>query len=97
MSLTYQPFANTPEIQNLSKELNTNVGGGERLGSAITGLGMILLAASRARGLKKLGLFISGGTLIYRAVTGRSEIYKYLNRDTNPNHRQVSVDRVGNG
>ncbi len=53
MSLTYQPFAETPELQELSHELHMNVPQTERAVSALAGAALIGAALAR-RGYPEL-------------------------------------------
>jgi len=81
MSLTYQPFAETPAINELEKDLGKNVGSGERTFS--NALGAILLAASMGRrGLSKWLLRLAGGALLARGITGHCAVYSQLGVDT---------------
>ena len=70
MSLTYQPFAQTPEVDRLSHDLQMNLPDGERVLSGVIGFG--LTAAGLARGgLTRWALLLAGGALLRRSLTGQ--------------------------
>lgn len=75
MSLTYQPFASVPEIQALGKDLNKNVGEGERLACIMGAVGSFF-QARRTHGWARLALYATTASLLYRGVTGHCELYR---------------------
>lgn len=80
MSLTYQPFAQTPEVDRLSHDLQMNLPDGERILSGVIGLG--LTGAGLAReGLTRWALLLLGGALLRRSFTGRCPVYQHLELD----------------
>lgn len=89
MSLTYQPFAEMPEIETLSHELHMNVPDDERLLSGLAGIGLVLTALCRA-GSGKWLLLGFGGALLRRAVSGECPLYRHLNWDRR-HHRPSTV------
>ncbi len=80
MSLTYQPFAQTPEVDRLRHDLQMNLPDGERVLSGVIGVG--LTAAGLARGgLARWALLLAGGALLRRSLTGRCPLYQHLELD----------------
>ncbi len=47
MSLTYQPFAQTPAVERLNHDLHMNVSDGERLLGGVLGFGVVAAGLSR--------------------------------------------------
>jgi uncharacterized membrane protein len=85
MPLTFQPFAETPALNELEKDLEKNVGSNERTFS--NALGAILLAASLGRGgLMRWILRLAGGAFLARGITGHCSVYRQLGIDTNAAH-----------
>jgi uncharacterized membrane protein len=97
MPLSYQPFAEAPEIEKVERHLSQNVGSGERLVSGVLGAALVVTGVAR-RGLGGLILAALGGALVYRGVTGRSELYAALDvnsRDRGvPGNRGIKVERI---
>jgi len=58
-----------------------NVGTGERIGSAIAGTVLVMLALARPS-LACIALAIGGATLLERSLTGRSVLYRTLGINT---------------
>ncbi len=80
MSLTYQPFANVPELKTLEADLRMNVSDGERgvswgIGAALLGYGIARDSAWRWPAL------ILGGMLLHRGMTGHCNVYQLLEKD----------------
>src|SRR5687768_9915715 len=90
MALTFQPFAETPEIKILERKLHQNVNKPERIGSVIGGIGLALLGLRRGTlpGLIIAGL---GGALIHRGVTGRCRVYDALDMNTKQSQSNSGV------
>jgi len=80
MSLTYQPFAEAPEVAAIETDLRKNVPDGERIVGAVLGvsLGAVGLSAS---GPARWILLLFGGLLLRRSITGRCEVYQHLEVD----------------
>jgi uncharacterized membrane protein len=76
MSLTYQPFANAPEVKKIEDDLQMNVGDDERIMSAAAGTTLLLTGFTRG-GLGRWLMFGIGAALIYRAWSGRCPWYAY--------------------
>ena len=83
MSLTYQPFADTPEVVELGKEFNKNISDAERVMSM--GLaGALFFAGLRSRGLLSLALHVGAAALCARAVTAHCPAYYRAGISTKP-------------
>lgn len=80
MSLTYQPFAEVPEIQALSHELHMNVSDNERTLSALAGASLFVLGLARSDWSKWVLLGL-GAALVGRGATGQCLGYRALNMD----------------
>ncbi len=80
MSLTYQPFALTPEVDRLSHDLQMNLSDGERVLSGVVGFGLTAAGLAR-RGLSRWALLLVGGALLRRSLTGRCPLYHHLELD----------------
>lgn len=79
-SLTYQPFANTPEVDRLRHDLRMNLPDAERVLSGVIGFG--LTAAGLARGgMTRWALLLAGGALLRRSLTGQCPVYQHLDLD----------------
>jgi len=77
MSLTYQPFAEVPEISELGATLHQNVPETERTVSALSGAAII--AASLMRdGPVRLVLMAAGAALLWRGWTGHCPLYEQI-------------------
>lgn len=81
MSLTYQPFANTPAVEALGKDLKKNVHSGERL-ACILAAGSAFVQARRTSGWRKLVLYASSLGLLYRGATGHCKGYELAGINT---------------
>lgn len=92
MSLTYQPFANAPEVQKIDADLRMNVADDERIISAAAGGGLILAALMRG-GLGRLLLLGAGAALLRRAWTGHCPWYDYQRIDKRHGSRGVRGHR----
>lgn len=92
MSLTYQPFAQIPDVETLSHDLEMNVSEGERFASGL--LAASLAAAALARGgAARWILLLAGGALARRAFTGRCPLYARLDLDRRHARAGVSGNR----
>lgn len=80
MSLTYQPFAEIPEIKALSHELHMNVPDSERTLSTVVGAGLFSLGLVRS-GWRRWALLGLGAALVGRGATGQCPGYRCLNLD----------------
>ncbi|HSJ00956.1 MAG: YgaP-like transmembrane domain [Verrucomicrobium sp.] len=81
MSLTYQPFATIPEVLELGKQLNKNVGEGERLLS-IAGSTALYLLAGQSTGIKSLALYAGAAALFTRGLSGHCPLYYHTGATT---------------
>ncbi len=77
MSLTYQPFAELPEIEKLSDDLYRNVPDSERMVSALAGASLFTLGLG-GTGWTKWLLFGVGAALVHRGATGHCPWYEHL-------------------
>jgi uncharacterized membrane protein len=80
MSLTYQPFAKTPEVDRLQHDLQMNVPEGERMLGGMLGLGLAA-AGLASRGPARWFLLVASGLLLRRSVTGHCDLYEKLELD----------------
>src|SRR5262245_23936257 len=80
MSLTYQPFAETSEINNLRRDLAMNVSEGERVLSSACGIGLIVAGFAR-EGFARWALLALGGAFVRRGVTGHCPLYQQIEQD----------------
>ena len=81
MALTYQPFADVPEVAKLAHELHMNVSDGERLGSGFVAVRFLAAGVGR-RGVSRWALLLLGGVLLLRSLTGKCQVYRELGIDT---------------
>jgi uncharacterized membrane protein len=82
MSLTYQPFADAPDVQKIEDDLKMNVGDDERIMSAAAGATLAVSGLALARGgLGRWMMLGLGAALIYRAWSGRCALYEYQGID----------------
>jgi uncharacterized membrane protein len=95
MSLTYQPFAEVPEVVELGKQLDKNVGVGERwLTLALSGA--LFTAGLRSRGLAAVALHAGALALSARSVTAHCPLYYRMGINTNrpgaatPEHEETT-------
>jgi uncharacterized membrane protein len=79
--LTYQPFAETPAVDDLREDLTMNVPDGERALSAFAGASLIGVAFGRESFLAKIALLALGGALIQRGITGHCPVYSQTARN----------------
>lgn len=77
MSLTFQPFAEIPELDHLRTELYHNVGSKERLGSLAAGVAVVL-AGIPLGAVARSVLLAAGAALVYRAAAGHCPVYERL-------------------
>ncbi len=77
MPLTYQPFAQTPEVDELRRDLSRNVADVERVASVLGGAAMLGLGL-RQRSFGGILLALLGGTLIHRGATGHCKMYEAM-------------------
>jgi len=89
MSLTYQPFAATPEIENLGSDLRMNVPDSERVASAVAGFTFIG-SALRRKGASKWLFLLGGIAFLRRGWTGECPCYRHFAVD----HRHGDVSGV---
>ena len=75
MSLTYQPFAEIPQVEILRTDLRMNVPDSERIFSGILGAGAIAASLPRS-GAARWVLLAAGAALIARAWSGRCLCYE---------------------
>ena len=91
MSLTYQPFAQTPDVDRLSRDLQMNLPDGERVASGVLGLGLAAAALARA-GFARWALLLPGGALLRRSLSGHCPLYQHLDLDRR--HGRSGVPRA---
>jgi uncharacterized membrane protein len=80
MSLTYQPFADAPAVQELKRDLDMNISNNERIVSGLIGAALVGLALAGGRVGKWL-VAAAGIVLVQRGVRGRCEWYRQLGVD----------------
>ncbi|MES2569193.1 MAG: YgaP-like transmembrane domain [Verrucomicrobiota bacterium] len=80
MPLTYQPFAEVPQVEELRQDLQMNVSDNERMISGGIGAGLIAMALSGS-GFSKWLVMLLGGALIHRGLTGQCALYQHLDVD----------------
>ena len=81
MSLTYQPFADIPQLDKIAEDLHMNVSDTERLGSAAAAIAFLALAI-RKRGISRWAALLTGGSLLWRSASGHCAMYDRLGKDT---------------
>ncbi|MDB6154250.1 MAG: putative integral rane protein [Chthoniobacteraceae bacterium] len=77
MPLTHQPFAETPQLDEIRRRLSLNVSFPERLASVLSGVGLLALASRQRSG----GAFLLGAAavaLLHRGTTGHCPAYRAL-------------------
>jgi hypothetical protein len=80
MALTYQPFAESPEIEDINRDLRMNLPDSERLTGGA--LALVLAAAGLVfRGFTRWSLLGLAGTLIARSLSGKCQLYRMLGVD----------------
>lgn len=77
MALQYQPFADVPQLDELKRDLSTNVNLPERIGSALAGAALVAVGL-RARSFPGIIVALLGGGLIHRGATGHCALYDQL-------------------
>lgn len=80
MSLTYQPFAATPELHDLSRDRQMNLPESERVASGVAGFVLIGVGLARS-GASRWLLVAAGVALLRRGWTGFCPWYGRLKRD----------------
>lgn len=81
MPLTYQPFAESPALENLDVKPAANVADGERIVSTLCGALLGIIGLSRGT-LGGTFLAALGGSLVYRGLSGHCHAYETLGIDT---------------
>ena len=81
MSLTYQPFAESSSINELSRDLRMNVSNPERVVSGFVGSFLAAAAISR-RGPIRWILLAASAAMVGRAWTGQCGVYRSLGADS---------------
>lgn len=81
MPLTVQPFAENRQLDTLRKQISTNVGFPERVGS-IAGGAALVIAGLAQRSIGGLLLALVGGAFVHRGSTGHCAMYEKLGVDT---------------
>jgi uncharacterized membrane protein len=92
MSLTYQPFAQTPEVDRLSHDLGMNLPDAERVVSGAVGFGLVAAGLARS-GVFRWGLLLAGGALLRRAYSGHCPVYQHLDMDRRHDRSGVPGNR----
>jgi uncharacterized membrane protein len=77
MPLTYQPFSQVREIDEMRRTFWRNVSREERKWSLLGGVAMIALGLAQSGSARALGL-LAGGALLYRGSTGHCPMYRAL-------------------
>lgn len=88
MPLTYQPFAQTPEVDRLSRDLQMNVPDSERIASGLLGLWLAAAAERSRSGIARWALLLAGGVLLYRSHNGHCPVYQRL--EINKRHPRLA-------
>src|SRR6186713_157377 len=94
MALTYQPFAQVPQVDELKEDLTKNVPDSERTLSAIVGGGLIAAGATR-HGISRWLLVGLGAALVHRGWSGHCAYYEFQGIDRRHGGRRT--DRVSRG
>lgn len=81
MSLTYQPFAEVPQLDEMAEELHMNVSNNERLGSAAAAIALLAFAV-RQWGISRWAALLTSGSLLWRSASGHCAMYDRLGKDT---------------
>jgi uncharacterized membrane protein len=77
MPLTYQPFSQVREINEMRRTFRRNVTRFERKWSMLSGAAMIALGLA-SRGSSRLLGILAGGALLYRGSSGHCPVYQTL-------------------
>jgi hypothetical protein len=80
MSLSYQPFAESQEIDTLRRDLQMNVPDSERFLGGIAGIALVGVGMG-FRGVTRWSLFGLAAAMIARAMTGKCALYRRMNLD----------------
>jgi uncharacterized membrane protein len=80
MALTYQPFAEVPEVSKLRRDLDMNVPDPERAASVAAGAALGVAGLGQ-RGLMRWLMILGGIALARRGLTGHCDLYAYLDLD----------------
>lgn len=99
--LTTQPFAQSPELNQVRSALDLNIPGPERIGSVVAGAALLIGGASR-RSWAGLFLALAGGALLLRGSTGHCLLYQQLginsrklNTETGvPGNKGINVEKT---
>jgi uncharacterized membrane protein len=86
MPLTYQPFAEVPQVDELKRDFEKNVPDSERTLSAVLGGGFIAAGAARD-GMTRWLLVGLGAALLHRGWTGRCACYSAMGIDRRHRNR----------
>ncbi len=81
MSLTYQPFAELPEIEKLAGDLQMNLSDEERFGSAAIGAALVGYGLAR-NAVTRWPALVLGGLLLWRGETGKCYVKQALGLDS---------------
>jgi uncharacterized membrane protein len=90
MTLTAQPLAEIPELDQLRHTLVSNVPRPERIGSIVVGSALALLGLTR-RSFAGTLLALAGAGLVARGVSGRCAIYEKLGINSKRRNRERGV------
>ena len=77
MPLTYQPFSQVREMNEMRRTFRRNVTRPERKWSILGGVALIALGLAR-RGSGRILGFLAGGSLLYRGSSGHCPVYQAL-------------------
>jgi uncharacterized membrane protein len=98
MALTYQPFSEVPQVDELKEDLTKNVPDNERTLSTVVGGGLIAAGATR-HGIARWLLVGLGAALVHRGWTGHCAYYEFQGIDRRHGRRRsgrLSRDAAGN-
>ena len=99
--LTTQPFAQSPQLNQVRSALDRNIPDAERIGSVVAGAALLIGGASR-RSWGGLFLALAGSALLLRGSTGHCLLYKQLginsrklNAETGvPGNKGINVEKT---
>lgn len=80
MPLSYQPFANLPDVERPAEVSPMNVTDTERVASGLLGAVLAALGVSRT-GIARWVLLFAGGAFVKRALTGKCALYRKMDID----------------